>query len=160
MYCRRLFYVGTSDALTISCCFYERDMHSKKPSEFLVVLTADASLLVPDYTEVELIYSRDEYRVAWTALWRERQREGSGRYDSKRQLAIGFVRHSSNQKLTSTSLDPTCQGIFFVLQNDVSWNVARITCLFKCCRKKIDIKVTSWQLDKISYLYCNCCVIN
>ena len=84
------------------------------------MFTADALLLAPDYTEVELIYSRDEYREAWAALWRgreqeawtamsrKRKREGD---DSKRQ-AIGFVRHSSNQKLASTSLDPTCQGIF------------------------------------------------
>ena len=97
------------------------------------MFTADAfSLLEPDYSEVELISSSDEDREAWAALWRgreqeawtamsrKRKREGSGRDDSKRQ-AIGFVRHSSNQKLTSTSLDPTCQGIFFiVLQNDVS----------------------------------------
>ena len=33
------------------------------------MLTADALLLEPDYTEVELIYSRDKYRVAWAALW-------------------------------------------------------------------------------------------
>ena len=84
------------------------------------MLTADAAFLKPDYTDVELIYSRGKYREesaalwrgreqeAWTAMSRKRKREGD---DSKRQ-AIGFVRHSSNQKLASTSLDPTCQGIF------------------------------------------------
>ena len=86
------------------------------------MLTADAALLKPDYTDVELIYSRDKYREesaalwrgreqeAWAAVSRKRKREGD---DSKRQ-AIGFVRHSSNQKLAtcSTSLDATCRGIF------------------------------------------------
>ena len=103
---------------------------------FPVVLTADAALLKPDYTDVELIYSRDKYREesaalwrgreqeAWTAMSRKRKREDSGRDDSKRQ-AIGFVEQVSHQKLAITSLNATCPGIFFFRITDVLWNCCK-----------------------------------
>ena len=39
------------------------------------MFTADAALLAPDYTEVELIYSRDKYRDERAALFQELLRE-------------------------------------------------------------------------------------
>ena len=74
------------------------------------MFTADALLLAPDYTEVELIYSRDEYREAWAALWREREVPGReafiGNHSDK--PATGFV---GQQKLAA-ALDVTYPGIF------------------------------------------------
>ena len=77
------------------------------------MLTAGALLLEPDYTEVELIYSRDEYREAWVAMWRERQREGSGRDDSNKP-AIGLVGNA------------TCRGIG-----------SDCRCIMKCCKNHL-----------------------
>ena len=107
------------------------------------MLTAGALLLEPDYTEVELIYSRDEYREAWAAVWRERERERSERDDSKKPT-IGFARQCSHQKLTSISREATCQGIC----SDVSSNVANITCLLQSFLMEVNVEVTSLQLDE------------
>ena len=118
------------------------------------MLTADAALLKPDYTDVELIYSRDKYREesaalwrgreqeAWTAMSRKRKREDSGRDDSKRQ-AIGFVEQVSHQKLATTSLDATCPGIFFFGLQMYYEIVAKLTCFFQSFLMKIDVEVTS-----------------
>ena len=83
-------------------------------SDFLIVFTAGALLLASDYTEVELIYSRDEHRDERAALLREllgEALEGDFRIkiDSDESTAE-LVEQCMHQELASATTAPgaTC----------------------------------------------------
>ena len=85
-------------------------------SDFLIVFTAGALLLASDYTEVELIYSRDEYRDGRAALLRKLLREALEcdfriKIDGDESTAVAeLVEQFSHLELASatTAPDSTC----------------------------------------------------